>query len=60
MRFLVATVRGRLDHGVAASSIAVLARRSAEQDRARLALQDGGVAVELLQKEGAGNVAAVK
>ncbi|MGH4013138.1 MAG: 3'-5' exonuclease [Pseudonocardiaceae bacterium] len=60
MRFLVATVRGWLDQGVAASSIAVLTRRSAEQDRARLALQDGGVAVELLQKEHAANAAAVK
>jgi superfamily I DNA/RNA helicase len=60
MRFLVETVRGWLDQGVASSVIAVLARRTAEQDRARLALQDGGVAVELLQKEGAGNAAAVK
>jgi superfamily I DNA/RNA helicase len=38
----------------------VLSRRSAEQDRARLALQDSGIAVELLQKEGAGNAEAVK
>lgn len=60
MRFLVETVQGWLDQGVAASAIAVLARRTAEQDRARLALQDGGVAVELPQKEGAGNAAAVK
>lgn len=60
MRFLVETVRGWLAQGVAASAIAVLARRSAEQDRARLALQDGGIAVELLHKEGAGNATAVK
>ncbi|MGH3528757.1 MAG: 3'-5' exonuclease [Pseudonocardiaceae bacterium] len=60
MRFLVEMVRGWLDQGVAASAIAVLARRTPEQDRARLALQDSGVAVELLHKEGAGNAAAVK
>ncbi|MGA9309336.1 MAG: 3'-5' exonuclease [Pseudonocardiaceae bacterium] len=60
LRFLVETVRDWLDQGVAASAIAVLARRSPEQDRARLALQDGGVAVELLPKEGTGNTAAVK
>lgn len=45
---------------VPAASIAVLARRTAEQDRVRIALQESGVAVELLQKEGAGNPAAVK
>ncbi|WP_219420241.1 UvrD-helicase domain-containing protein [Pseudonocardia nigra] len=60
MRFLAASVRAWLDAGVPAASIAVLARRSAEQDRARLALQEAGVAIELLQREGAGNPAAVK
>lgn len=60
MRFVVYTVRAWLDAGVPASSIAVLARRTAEQDRARIVLQEGGVAVELLQREGAGNPSAVK
>jgi hypothetical protein len=60
MKFLVDTVRAWLDLGVAASAIAVLGRRTAEQDRARLALQHEGIAVELLQKEGAGNAMAVK
>lgn len=58
--FVVNTVRAWLDQGVAASSIAVLGRRTAEQDRARLALQQEGIAVELLQKDGAGNPVAVK
>jgi hypothetical protein len=60
MRFVVDSVRAWLDDGVPAASIAVLARRTAEQDRVRIALQESGVAVELLQKEGAGNPAAVK
>jgi len=60
MRFLVETVRSWLEHGVSASAIAVLSRRAAEQDQARTALQEGGVAVELLQKEGGGNAEAVK
>jgi hypothetical protein len=60
MRFLVETVRGWLEHGVSASAIAVLSRRAPEQDRARTALQEGGVAVELLQKEGGGNAEAVQ
>lgn len=60
MRFLVQTVQGWLDQGVSPSAIAVLSRRVNEQDRARLALQDGGIAVEMLQREGAGNAAAVK
>ncbi len=60
MRFLVQTVQRWLDQGVTPSAIAVLSRRAVEQDRARLALQDGGVAVELLQREGAGNPTAVK
>ena len=38
----------------------MLARRTAEQDRVRIVLQEAGVAVELLQKEGAGNPSAVK
>jgi hypothetical protein len=60
MRFLTETVQSWLEADVAPSAIAVLARRTAEQDRARLALQDAGIAVELLQKEGPGNTAAVK
>ena len=60
MRFVAATVKGWLDAGVAPSSIGVLARRSQEQDRARLALQDAGVAVELLQRDGPGNNQAIK
>lgn len=60
MRFVVESVRAWLDQAVPAASIAVLARRTAEQDRVRIALQESGVAVELLQKEGAGNPAAVK
>jgi hypothetical protein len=60
MRFVGDSVRGWLARGVPAASIAVLARRTAEQDRVRIALQESGVAVELLQKEGAGNPAAVK
>lgn len=60
VRFAVHTVRGWLAADVAPGSIALLARRTAEQDRVRLALQQVGVPVELLQKEGAGNPAAVK
>ena len=60
MRFVVETIRGWLDAGVHPASIAILARRTAEQDRVRIVLQEGGVAVELLQKEGAGNPSAVK
>ena len=60
MQFLAETVRAWLDDGVSPATIAVLARRSAEQDRARVALQEARVAVELLQKEGGGNPGAVK
>ena len=60
MRFLAETVQRWLGAGVPAAAIAVLARRTTEQDAARLALQDAGVAVELLAKDGAGNPAAVK
>ena len=60
MRFLIASVRGWLEDGVAPAAIAVLARRTAEQDRARISLQEAGIAVELLQRESAGNPAAVK
>ena len=35
-------------------------RRAQEQDRARLALQEAGVAVELLQRDGPGNNQAIK
>lgn len=60
MRFVVDTVKRWLAQGVAPSAIAVLARRGAEQDRARLALQEGGVGVELMQRDGSGNANAVK
>ena len=60
MRFVVATIRAWTDAGVPASSIAVLARQSREQDAVRLALQDAGIAVELLARDGAGNPSAVK
>ncbi|MGH3926174.1 MAG: 3'-5' exonuclease, partial [Pseudonocardiaceae bacterium] len=60
MEFLVETVRGWVAGGVSPSAIAVLSRRSAEQDRARIALQESGIAVELLQKEGVGKAEAVK
>lgn len=59
-RFLALTVRGWLGNGVSAAAIAVLSHRTTEQDAARLALQDAGVAVDLLAKDGAGNAAAVK
>ena len=49
MRFVVETVGGWLGAGVHPASFAVLARRTAEQDRVRIVLQEGGVAVELLQ-----------
>ncbi|MDQ2709010.1 MAG: AAA family ATPase [Actinomycetota bacterium] len=58
--FVVETVRRWLAEKAAPSAIAILARRTAEQDRIRLALQEGGIAVELLQKDGPGNTAAVK
>jgi hypothetical protein len=60
MRFVAATVKGWLDADVAPSSIGLLTRRSHEQDRARLALQEAGVAVELLQRDGPGNSQAIK
>jgi superfamily I DNA/RNA helicase len=60
MRFIVETVRSRLADGVAAASIAVLARRSPEQERVRVALQDADIPVELLQRDGPGNSEAVK
>ncbi|WP_214370456.1 UvrD-helicase domain-containing protein [Pseudonocardia sp. H11422] len=59
-RFVVETVRNWLAQGVAAASIAILARRSPEQERVRIALQDAGVPVELLQRDGPGNAEAVK
>ncbi len=58
--FVVETVRRWLAEKAAPSAIAILARRTAEQDRIRLALQEGVIAVELLQKDGPGNTAAVK
>ena len=60
MRFVAETVAGWIGTGVEPASIGVLARRAAEQDRARLALQDAGVPVEVLAREGAGNAKAVK
>jgi hypothetical protein len=60
MAFVVSTVQGWLDDGVAAPSIAILARRSPEQERVRLALKDADVPVELLQRDGPGNAEAVK
>ena len=59
MRFVAATVKGWLDADVAPSSIGLLTRRSQEQDRAA-ALQEAGVAVELLQRDGPGNNQAIK
>lgn len=57
---LVDTVRGWLDAGVDPASIAVLSRRSAEQDRARLALQEAGIPVELLHRDGPATRGAVR
>ena len=60
MRFVAEAVKAWLSAGVAPSAIGVLTRRTQEQDRARLALQNAGVAVEVLAREGAGNAGAVK
>jgi superfamily I DNA/RNA helicase len=60
MQFLVTTIQEWLDRKVAPVAIAVLSRRTVEQERVRLALQDAGIPVELLQREGPGNVKAVK
>ena len=46
MRFVAETVSTWVESGVEAKAIAVLSRRSQEQDRARAALRDAGVAVE--------------
>lgn len=59
-RFAADTVRRWIDGGVSPAAIAVLARRSAEQERARLALKDASVPVELLQRDGPGNADSVK
>jgi superfamily I DNA/RNA helicase len=60
MRFVAEIVKTWLGNGVAPPAIGVLARRTQEQDRARFALQNAGIAVELLQRDGAGNPDAVK
>lgn len=58
--FVVDTVQKWLAEDVPAASIAILARRTAELDRARLAIHDSGVPVELLHRDGPGNPDAVK
>jgi superfamily I DNA/RNA helicase len=57
---VVATIKTWLAADVAAPTIAVLARRTREQERARIALKDAGIPVELLQRDGPGNDEAVK
>ena len=60
MRFVAATVKGWLDADVAPSSIGVLPGGRRNRTGPALALQDAGVAVELLQRDGPGNNQAVK
>ena len=60
MRFVSETVKAWLDAGVESKAIAVLSRRSQEQDRARAALKDAGVASEVVDREGPGEGNAVK
>ena len=60
MGFVANTVRTWLEDGVEARSVAVLSRRSIEQDQARAALKAAGVAVEVVDREGPGEGAAVK
>lgn len=55
---LVETVRGWLARPVEAAAIAVLSRQG--QERARQALQEAGVAVEVLTRDGPGNPGSVK
>ena len=52
---VVAQVRTWLDDGVSASAIAILARRSTEQESVRVALKEAAIPVQLLQRDGAGN-----
>jgi superfamily I DNA/RNA helicase len=54
------TVRGWLDAGDPAESIAVLARRSHELEQVKEALRNSGVPVEFLPKQGSGNDGVVK
>lgn len=53
-------VREWIDGGVPPWSVAIVTRRSHEQELIRQALKDAGVAVELLQRDGPGNEGAVK
>ena len=60
MRFVVATIKDWVGRRVSPATIAVLTRRTSEQERARLALQDASIPVELLQRDWPGNPKAVK
>ncbi|MGD9988738.1 3'-5' exonuclease [Pseudonocardia sp.] len=57
---VVTTIKAWLAADVSAPTIAVLARRTREQERARIALKEAGIPVELLQRDGPGNDDAVK
>ncbi|QJY51070.1 DEAD/DEAH box helicase [Pseudonocardia broussonetiae] len=60
MASLVETVREWLARPVEPAAIAVLSRREPEQGRARQALQEAGIPVELLTRDGPGNPGSVK
>lgn len=60
MAALVGTVRGWLARSVEPAAIGVLSRQGREQEQARQAVQEAGVAVEVLTRDGPGNPGSVK